>query len=990
MKQLYYTLMPYKDLNSEQMQAIAHTEGPLLIVAGAGTGKTTVITQKITRLITENKVKPEEILALTFTEKAAFEMLTRVEEALGESYSDLQISTFHAFCQRILEAHGLDIGLPTPFKLVTELQAWFLVKEAFKSFDLKYYRPLANPTRHIHEFIKHFSKCKDELISPEAYLAYAERLALDHDQEKAEIRSRTLELANAYHRYERLLLEHASLDFGDLIFYAVKLLEDRPSIRAKLGRRFKYILVDEFQDVNYAQYRLVQLLAGSAKHLTVVGDDDQSIYAFRGASVANILHFKDDFPAAQAIVLNQNYRSVQPILDASYQVIQQNNPDRLEAKLSINKQLISHSTAPTDRAVNIMITATAEEEVRAVVDQLLALKNEQPDFIWDDVALLSRATSHAEPFIEAFRRQNIPFVTTSATSLYHEPIVMDALAFFQATLNNHDPHALFRLLHLKLLNFSDHDLQTVFFSAKKKSISYLETLKRAAEFHLSYDAQTHAERLVSWILHGTAKARTAKPTEVLYAFLEESGYLAYLAHEDTHGNGSITLTIEALTRFYEHLTVYEDNHPTKATVAEFLEFHQNLLEAGDEGDSGTHPEASGGVQIMTVHASKGLEFKYVFVVNVVEERFPVRRRTEALEVPPELIKEAPSTGDAHYQEERRLFYVAATRAKHRLYITAAKNYGGSREKKISRFIKEMGYDEAGHATATVPSALAALTKKGGVPEDSAQKAPTYDIGTTFSFSQLRSYETCPYQYKLNYVLKIPTKGSPHFSFGQSMHLTLQKFYERVQELNKARQVSLFASLEPEQTTNTYPSLEELQKLYDSCWIDDWYQSADQREEYYKKGKEIIATVYREHEKNARIPLMLEGWFKIAVGNYFLNGRIDRIDRLPDGTLEIIDYKTGQAKDKLSSEDKEQLLIYQIAAEQVPEYRHQGTTSKLTFYYLNDNVKISFLGTAEELSGLKEKLVEIIDRIRAQDFTPAPSSFICGHCDFRSICEFRAS
>jgi DNA helicase-2/ATP-dependent DNA helicase PcrA len=283
-----------------------------------------------------------------------------------------------------------------------------------------------------------------------------------------------------------------------------------------------------------------------------------------------------------------------------------------------------------------------------------------------------------------------------------------------------------------------------------------------------------------------------------------------------------------------------------------------------------------------------------------------------------------------------------------------------------------------------------LNKKGGAPEESVKKAAAYDIGTTFSFSQLRSYETCPYQYKLNYVLKIPTKGSPHFSFGQSMHLTLQKFYERVQELNKARQVSLFASLEPEQSTDKYPTLEELQKLYDSCWIDDWYQSADQREEYYKKGKEIITTVYREHEKNARIPLMLEGWFKIAVGNYFLNGRIDRIDRLPDGSLEIIDYKTGQAKDKLSSEDKEQLLIYQIAAEQVPEYRHQGKTSKLTFYYLNDNVKISFLGTAEELSGLKEKLVEIIDRIRAQDFTPAPSSFICGHCDFRSICEFRAS
>lgn len=977
--------MPKQQLNSEQEQAIARIKGPLLIVAGAGTGKTTVVTQKIARLITENHAKPEEILALTFTEKAAFEMLTRVEEALGTSFLDIQISTFHSFCQRILETYALDIGLPTSFTLITELEAWFLVKENFKSFNLDYYRPLSNPTRHIHELIKHFSKCKDELVSPEHYRAYAENLKLDQDQEIVSERSRLLELANAYHRYERLLLEHNSLDFGDLIYYFVKLLEERPLIREKLRKRFKYVLVDEFQDVNYAQYRLVQLLTDQTSNLTVVGDDDQSIYAFRGASVANILHFKDDFPDAQAIVLHHNYRSEQSILDAAYRVIQHNNPDRLEVKLAINKKLKARATDTKDR-VEILMMPTLEHEVQAVVDRLLMFKKEIADFSWSEAALLCRATSHSEPFLEAFRRQGIPFVTTATTSLYREPIVMDCLAFFHATLNQSDPHALFRLLHLTLLDVSDQDLQKIFFAAKKKSISYIETLKRGAEFYLSEKAQSSGQKLITWIQHGTHNMRQLKPSQVLYHFLEESGYLAYLAHEEVEGNGSITPAIEALTRFFEQLTAYEAHHPANATVAEFLEFHQNLLEAGDEGAGNDHPDSSGGVQVMTVHASKGLEFNYVFIVNLVEERFPVRKRSEPLEVPPALVKETPSSGDPHYQEERRLFYVALTRAKERVFLLGARDYGGVRQKKISRFVTELGWKDEESSLSEL-SEIGALKKIGSAPA-----TPTifpYEIGTTFSFSQLRSYETCPYQYKLNYILKIPTKGSPHFSFGQSMHVTLQKFYLRVQELNSARQVSLFAALEPVVTAAKTPSLEELYALYDASWIEDWYQSAEQRESYYKKGKEILATFYHEHEKNAVIPLMLEGWFKINLGKYFLNGRIDRIDRLPDGSLEIIDYKTGQAKDKLTSEDKEQLLIYQIAAEQLPEYRHQGTTSALTFYYLNDNVKISFLGGQKELAHLKEKLVEIIERIRAKDFTPTPNAFICGHCDFRSICEFRA-
>ena len=333
-------------LNPAQKEAVEYTGGPLLIVAGAGTGKTTGITQKIAHLIAQGLAKPEEILALTFTDKAAGEMEERVDQLVDIGYTEMQISTFHAFCQRLLENHGLDIGLPNRFDLLTETEAWLLVRENLDKLNLDYYRPLGNPTRHIHELLRHFGKCKDELITPEEYLRYAEQIKLDGDDVNTSERSRLIEVANAYHRYNHLLIEHGAFDFGDLIGYSVRLLRERPLIRQALQARFKYILVDEFQDVNYAQYELVKLLTVQSSEfrvqrpqLTVVGDDDQSIYAFRGASVANILQFKEDFPDSKEVVLTENYRSGQEILDCAYHLIQNNNPDRLEEKLKIEKRL---------------------------------------------------------------------------------------------------------------------------------------------------------------------------------------------------------------------------------------------------------------------------------------------------------------------------------------------------------------------------------------------------------------------------------------------------------------------------------------------------------------------------------------------------------------------------------------------------------------------------------------------------------------------------
>ncbi len=974
-------------LNKFQQEAIEYTDGPLLIVAGAGTGKTTVITQKISYLIASKLAKPEEILALTFTDKAANEMQERIDEIVDSGYVDMQISTFHSFCQKILEQYGLDIGLPNKSKLLTVTDAWLLIRKNLDKFSLDYYRPLGNPTRHIHELIKHFSKCKDELITPADYLKYAEESKNNNGsmEQWDNDYPRLTEIANAYHVYNQLLLDNGSLDFGDLIFYTIKLLKERPNILQALQNRFRYILIDEFQDVNWAQYQLVRLLVGKKSQLTVVGDDDQSIYAFRGASVSNILRFKDDYPRAKEIVLTENYRSGQEILDLAYKSIQNNNPDRLEVKLNINKRLKSKVENKMSK-VEYKHFNTLDEEVAGVVNKICEIC-ENKSVALSEIAILVRANSHAEPFINALAKKNIPYEYLASAGLYKQPIILDCINFLKVIDSYHESTSIYRLLQLSFLNFSENDLQKLTYLAKKKTVSYYEALKHATEFGLSAAGIKICDKLLGLINEGVKQARKEKLTVILYNFLNDSGYLTYLAHEEEQGNRELIRQIYFLRQFLDFVSEFETNQPG-VNVALFLEQLNYVLEAGDEGKIKALENVEQSVKIMTIHSAKGLEFSQVFVVNLVEERFPTRKHGEGIEIPLSLIKEHLPEGDYHYEEERRLFYVAITRAKEKLFLTSADDYGGVRKKKMSRFLAELDYEPK--AIKQINSLSIDKLSNGQNAKNETKSAGIAHLPNTFSYSQINSYGRCPYQYKLAYVLKLPTKSSASFSFGSTIHNTLQKFYQKVQELNSAKQDSLFgAVVEVVNLANIkVPVLTDLLKLYEECWIDDWYESAKQKEDYHKKGREILKVFYTAQENNWTVPSTLESGFKIKIGNYTVRGRIDRVDKLSDGTLEIIDYKTGKAKEKVTGDDKDQLLIYQLAVIALPEYRNIGKIGKLSFFYLNDNIKISFVGEAEELQKLQEKLLKIIEQISLGDFAATPGDHVCSYCDFKGICEFR--
>jgi DNA helicase-2/ATP-dependent DNA helicase PcrA len=1479
------------DLNPEQLQAVKHQDGPLLIVAGAGTGKTTVITRRLAYLIEQKLASPEEILVLTFTEKAAGEMAERAETLLPYGCFDLWIATFHGFSERILKQHGLAIGLSTNFKLLNEFEQWALVKKNLDKFGLDYYRPLGNPTKFIHALLKHFSRAKDEDINPREYLEYAGELQENFDaklsgsnkkgrgnfqfsisnfqtnnKEMAEQEAARLnEVANAYHTYQQLLLDNNALDFGDLINYCLKLFRQRPAILEQYRRQFKYILLDEFQDTNWAQYELIKILAAPKNNLVVVGDDDQclpgsaliltergkkridkvesgekvatavgrgylsysrvkkvmksvkrtrlltfttargskitvtdnhkmfvyvspgwqhgslnvkqfyyvylmykqelgwrlgmtsdlttrlklersadyivalksfssqaearynetlwslkyglptvcfqerdgimtkrewneklyqdldvnlaarklasdlnidlgapqvclagvnrggkkrikinlemcqrnyrskyakgiflaspkvlhqltvetsyrpawqalknlgfnlvkarggfrlritsadlfylgrialrirqaiggiienqikaaavnvqhkkaliisasnvlpgmflpvvknnkiiyeqitrrlekkrelpvydlevesthnfvadnilvhnSIYKFRGASLSNILQFNKDYPAARRIFLTKNYRSGQNILDLAYEFIKQNNPNRLEWQLknpkssrnpagrnpkqiqnpkfkiqNLNKRLVANNKDVAE--IEMIEGRDLAEEVKLAVDKIVELKNRPLSrearsgggrggaVSWNDFAILVRANDSAREWQAELERRGLPYIFGAARGLYFKPVIMDVIAYFKLLDNYHESAAVWRLLNLPIYNFSEEELVNFNHLAAKKALSLYEVLNRAGVLQFSAELQGKIKPILALIAKHSALAREKPVSEVFLAFMNDSGYLKYLTKADRSPLPALETpaipfsegerraeqksreSLGLLNQFLKRLQAFEssagdfsEKFVTDKSVKAFLAELNLELEAGGEGalavDLDVGPEA---IKILTVHGAKGLEFPYVFITNLVDKRFPTVERSEPINLPDALIKEILPEGDVHLEEERRLFYVAMTRAKSGLYFSWARDYGGRAEKKPSRFLVELGL--VGKDPLPTSPARSSRERRMEISrtKNNLNQAPfSRDeksggeagrgglIPSHFSYSQLAAYSSCPYQYRFAHVLKIPCLGKEQFSFGKTLHATLYKLFNLINEKKGLGQEDLFGNIAPSikrgegglrqadlgETKHSkilstrldkggLVTFEEILELYEQSWVDDWYESKKKKQERKKQGQEILKIFYAKYKDNWPKVLFLEKGFNLKIvlsasppsaslgagkgaESYIVRGMIDRVDQTEAG-LKLVDYKTGQAKSDLSFEEKEQLLIYQLAAQEL----FKEKVAALSYYYLDNNSEVEFLGGADDLEKIKTKIISTLEKISRGEFPPQPSR-LCAWCDFKGICEYR--
>ncbi|OGG29168.1 hypothetical protein A2973_01615 [Candidatus Gottesmanbacteria bacterium RIFCSPLOWO2_01_FULL_49_10] len=958
-----------RQLNVEQRQAVTYGAGPLLIIAGAGTGKTTVVTERIKHLITSGKAHPQEILALTFTEKASREMEERVDIALPYGTTQMWISTFHAFCDRVLRNEAINIGLDPGFRLMTEAETILFFRKNLFKFELKYFRPLGNPNKFIAGMIQHFSRLKDEDVSPGQYLAWVSSKSkiqnpkqiqnpksqiINENKEEAE---KYKELAQSYRTYEELKVKEGVADYSDLISNTLKLFRTRKNILKRYQDQFKYILIDEFQDTNFAQNEMAILLAGVRENVTVVGDDDQAIYRWRGAAISNIIQFRKRFPKAKIIVLTKNYRSTKEILDRSYDLINNNNPDRLEVVEKIDKKLESIRRINGEK-IEVIYANRVEEEAEEVAKEIqtlnFKLKND-----WKDYAILVRANNHAEPFVRALARLGIPYQFLGPGQLFRQPEIKDLIAYLKVLYNFEDSVAMYRVLTMDWVGIEPRDVAGIINDSRKFGNSVFETCEASAD--------ENVKKLVAMIHRHLGLIKKETAGQILYYFLQDTGLLQQLTVYKTMKEEK---TANNIAKFFNKLKTHETEHEDASVyaVVDWIDMAMNLGESPLATD--TDWTENNAVNILTIHSAKGLEFPVVFLVNLVSARFPTIERKEQIPIPDALVKEILPSGDFHLEEERRLFYVGMTRARDLLYFSAAKYYGeGKREKKLSPFIGE-AIGEMLSAISHQPSdkikQLSFLEWKKGEEKEEETK-PVRQPVTYLSYSQLSTFETCPLQYKYRYILRIPVPPSAALTFGDTIHRTVRAFYELVKTGEKPTKIMLL-------------------DLLDKHWASRGYGDRGYEEKMKIHGKELLDGFFEKGYDPALIPKDLEVSFKIRITpSLTLGGRIDRVDILSDGTLEIIDYKTGQSPKNRDVTKDAQLTVYALAASEPGIYNKKPENVIVSFYFFEDQIKISATRSLGQLEKEKKEIALKADEISRSDFKPTPGKH-CDFCEFRLICE----
>lgn len=942
-------------LNKNQQSAVNHNTGPLLVVAGAGTGKTRVITERIKDLVQNKDVVSNQILAITFTDKASKEMLDRLDEVMPLGYEVPWVNTFHSFADRILTLEGLEIGLDSSYKIITYPDQWLLLRNNLFSFDLDYFRPLGNPTKFISAILKFISRLQDEYILPEQLSQYAESLPKDHEE-----KSRWLELAHIYKQYQQIKLEQSKMDFGDLITWTLKLFNTRPNILLKYQKQFKHVLVDEFQDTNYAQYELIKLLypieneINKDRSLLVVGDDSQSIYKFRGAAVSNILEFMQDYKATQMLTLVDNYRSTQPILDASYKLIQNNNPDTLESKLNISKKLVSNVAEDETKPTALQFDSI-EDEAGFIVEKIYEVLAKEPQLTYKDIAILARANNHLDPIIFAFRQHKIPYELVGNRGLYDREEIRDIVALLKIIINQQDSISLYRVLNIESFELKASVISKILTEAKYKKTSLWESF---------IDLDNPNTQVLKDIIFKYQSLITDKdPVEFVFDLLNEISYLSpYINNESVENQlclKNVNIFLDKIKGFQVDFRQDTNEIPT---IVDFVDYIELMIEAGDN-PAQAEIEDIDTVKLMTVHASKGLEFNTVFMINLVSDRFPTRDRKDLIQVPEELIKETLPVGNAHLQEERRLFYVGMTRAQKYLYLLSSKSYGGKRQKRVSGYVEETGIKltELDSQQKNTLKQVELFGVESSFRDAKVQKISDF-FPTSLSYSRISDYKKCPLKYKYRYVLNVPTPPSAALSFGITMHDTLRDFHQK-------------------QFAGAKVTLQQLFEIYEKNWQPLGYSGKDHMQTRFESGKELLEKYYNKHSQDYKNIKELEKSFMLKLAGVKFYGRIDRVDGKKDSTeVEIVDYKTGTSKTQKEVDKDDQITIYALATQEALKLK----PTKMIMHYLEDDIKVSTTRTQDQLENMKEEISEIVDEIKGGNFKAKPGN-ICAWCEYKDIC-----
>lgn len=959
--------------DERQREAIDHVHGPMLVVAGAGTGKTTVLTRRIAALIRNGHARPSQILALTYTDNAAKEMRERVRAELqGADVSGLRAVTFHAYCNELLQSCGRG------FKVLDDKDLWIFLRRQLRELGLNYFVRAANVTQFLDDLLEFLRRCQDELVTPAKYAEYVEKLGCgalpvprvtkskDADSlNDDEVVGRCREIASVFATVERLLEADNLGTFGHMITKAHDLLRDDPPVLAREQQRARFILVDEFQDANFAQVKILSALAGTERNVFAVGDPDQAIYRFRGASSAAFGLFDRHFPGAKLVVLDKNQRSLTPILRCAFAVVDRNPPvfSAIGPSGSLNYKRSPLLSAREERAVEegkplsgapVEIVPLSGKDFEAT-DFVAVIQEQRRQFRcrWKDFAVLYRSHFHRDEIAKELGDKGIPFSIENMDVL-DTPEVRDVLACLGAVDSTADAASLLRVAALPQFRIDPEK-----FRAAMRAVPRDPPQGQPAPLAV----------LLGQIEGGPAVLDALRRVRDK---INSSGAKA-LATVDllmtTFGFDRASQPLRALLKFVGD---WEAKPLTKTGgVGEFLEYLRYFREArGAVCLQSDEPDA---VRLMTAHSAKGLEFPHVFIIRATSGSFPSAYKEPLIDFPQALRDlDSMAEGDGktmHDQEERRLFYVAMTRARDSLILYGKQGTGKDKTPpglarelmkhpglgawRVQRSAREFQTDL--FAGAAPPPAFASRTAEW------LAMPPAFPLNR-LSATAVESYEVCPLQFKLEREWRIPRDVPAAMQYGASMHRVLKTYYE---------------SIRLERPLADEDVVELFRTDFGQAIIEDPYQRQLYEEQGIQQLQDFLALA--NTGKQPRV-LHTEEHFEIKVGNATVAGRIDRIDDLGNGRVVIVDYKTGKPRAQEDADDSLQLSIYAMAAREKWGYEAE----RLVFYNLQENSAVATRRDHLQLQGVRIKVEDVAAKIAAGDFNPKPG-YHCRFCAYRNLC-----
>lgn len=935
----------YIFLNDAQRAAVDQVDGPVMVVAGAGTGKTRVITERIIRLI-QRDTPAKNILALTFTEKAAGEMFDRVSTASLGSALDATIATYNGFGSDLLQQYGSEWGLGS-LRLLGETGQLVFLREHFDELGLDYFAPISSPDGQLDTLRSYVSLLKQQLVQPEVYAAYADTLPATDQAEILE-KKKQQELAHFYTVYLDLCRQQQVIDYDDQIFLTIQLLRARPNILRELQERYQYILVDEFQDTNPMQSELVDLLVGKKQNLMVVGDDDQSIYGWRGATLANILDFTKRYPTTRHITLIENYRSTQSILDAAYQLVQQNNPNRLEVINKLDKRLHAQTNdGPKPIARHFY---TLEAELTWIADDITRrLRTGQNPA---GIAVLARRTQIVQRAHEALELHDIPHVMAGLKNdLYAQPAVRQLIEVLKSINDPFDDLALFHTLSGPLFSLPASTLATYAAQARREHTP----LKQIIELSDSEPFKAALQQIATWC----ERSSELSVGSLAFTILQESGWKDRLYEQGNTANEEAFLQVQALKEFFSTLKEFE-RIAGVASVQSYLVNLPVLQSGGGAFEDASLDISDSLVNVLSVHRAKGLEWDTVYVIDCTEGSFPMRSHGGSLTVPTKL-RAVQSAADEHLAEERRLMYVAATRARHELILTYGDRHGDGAHRKPSRFLAEMldgpATDTRSDEDQTTLELFAPHTLPTSIqlPERMAQ-----DGMLVLTASQIECWLKCPQDFYYKHVLEMPEPMSPVAAYGTAIHSAIQHIFEG-------------------RRNDHVPALETIEAEVKAALPRAGYQSAGIRDRAHAQAIQTVRTIYARFTRE-ELPISIEQSFSVRIPDLPLKivGRIDAVYQRGD-TVEIRDFKTSssvttpeKAKDRATG--SQQLTIYALAW----QIKHGELPGLLTLDFVETGQMGSVRKTQRSLDSLQAKLASMVTDLHANHYPPGRDHTYCSH------------